>query len=185
MTMRITTRMIARLAFMLAVSAVAGGTASAQNQLSGLKLNNDGPIQIESDKLEVREKDGRAEFAGNVRVAQGTTVLRAGRLLVYYIKGGEGSAATGSAAIDRIEASQKVHIQSDKQIATGDEGIFDLTSGVFTLSGKEVVLSEGDNVAVGCKLVVNTKTGRANLDSCATASGRVKMVITPKSVENR
>jgi lipopolysaccharide export system protein LptA len=169
----------------LAVSAIAIGSAWAQNQLSGLKLNNDGPIQIESDKLEVREEDGRAEFSGNVHVAQGTTVLRAGRLLVFYAKSGEGSAATGSAAIDRIEASQKVHIQADKQIATGDEGTFDLTSGVFTLSGKEVVLSEGDNVAIGCKLVVNTKTGLANLDSCATASGRVKMVITPKSVENR
>ena len=39
--------------------------------LSGLKLSGDKPIQIESDKLEVREAENIAIFTGNVSVVQG------------------------------------------------------------------------------------------------------------------
>ena len=47
---------------------------------------------------------------------------------------------------------------------------------MLVLSGKEVVLSEGDNVLVGCKLTVQMKTGLAQVDGCG---GRVIMSITP------
>ena len=50
---------------------------------------------------------------------------------------------------------------------------------VLVLSGKEVVLSEGKNVLVGCKLTVNMKSGRAQVDACG--NGRVMMSITPSA----
>ncbi|TKB29938.1 MAG: LPS ABC transporter substrate-binding protein LptA, partial [Mesorhizobium sp.] len=40
--------------------------SSTTSQLSGLKLSGDKPIQIESDKLEVRQADSIAVFTGNV-----------------------------------------------------------------------------------------------------------------------
>ena len=46
------------------------------------------------------------------------------------------------------------------------------------LTGKNVVLSEGNNVATGCKLTVQMESGKAKLESCG---GRVSIVIDPKS----
>ena len=63
-------------------------------------------------------------------------------------------------------------MKSDDQVATGDNGTFDMKTEMLVLSGKEVVLSEGTNVLVGCKLTVEMKTGQANVEGCG---GRVMM----------
>ncbi len=168
----------------VALSATGAFAQDSQSRLSGLKLSGDQPIQIESDKLEVRESENLAIFTGNVSVTQGPTVMKSGKMTVYYAKDGQGSAATGSANIDRLEVDDKVYVKSDKQVATGDRGTFDMKSEVLVLSGNEVVLSEGDNVLVGCKLTVQMKTGLAQVDGCnggAKKNGRVMMSITPGS----
>lgn len=149
----------------------------AQGRLSGLKLSGDQPIQIESDKLEVREADSLAIFSGNVSVVQGATLLKAGKMTVYYAKDG-GSAATGSANIDRLEVEGKVFVKSETQTATGDKGSFDMKTEILNLTGKEVVLTEGENILTGCSLTANMKTGLAELGGCG---GRVKTLLTPSS----
>lgn len=167
-----------------AVSTIAPAEAQdGQSRLTGLKLSGDKPIQIESDRLEVRENENLAIFSGNVNVVQGPTVLKSGRMTVYYSDDG-GSAATGSSDIERLVVDKKVYVKSQNQVATGDRGTFDMRSEVLVLSGKQVVLSEGDNVAVGCKLTIQMKTGEARLESCkdGDGSGRIKILITPKSV---
>ncbi len=156
---------------------------SASDRLTGMKLSNDKPIQIESDRLDVREADGVAEFNGNVSVVQDKTILKAGKLVVYYVKGG-GSAATGSAAIDRLVVSGKVYVKSETQVATGDAGTFDMKSQTLVMTGNKVVLSEGKNIATGCKLTVYMKTGQAKFESCkgdGGGTGRVSIVVSPKS----
>jgi lipopolysaccharide export system protein LptA len=104
---------------------------------------------------------------------------------VYYVKdnktgdkGAAASAVTGSADIDHLEVDDKVYIKSDDQGATGDKGTFDMKTEVLVLSGKKVVLSQGDNVLVGCKLTVQMQTGLAQVDACG---GRVMMSLTPQS----
>lgn len=154
--------------------------AKSDQRISGLRLSGDEPIQIESDKLEVKEPENLAIFTGNVNVTQGPTVLKSGRMIVYYAKDG-GSATTGSSKIDRLEVDGKVYVKSSDQVATGDKGTFDMKTEILTLTGKEVVLSEGPNVLVGCKLTVQMKSGRAQVDGCPKSgnSGRVQMSITP------
>jgi lipopolysaccharide export system protein LptA len=154
----------------------------AESRITGLRLNGNEPIQIESDKLEVREAENKAIFSGNVSVTQGPTVLRSGTMTVYYAKDG-GSAATGSSNIERLEVDNKVYVKSDRQVATGDKGVFDMKTEVLVLSGSEVVLSEGNNVLRGCKLTVQMKSGRAQVDGCAKGggNGRVQMKIEPGS----
>ena len=153
---------------------------TGEGQLSGLKLSGDEPIQIESDKLEVREEESVAIFTGNVNVKQGKSLLKSGKMTVYYAKEGAGSAATGSANIERLVVDDKVYLQSEGQVATGDRGTFDMKAEVLELTGKEVVLSEGANVLVGCKLTVQMKTGHAEVTGCG---GRVMMSITPSSAQ--
>lgn len=192
------------------IAAIALGLASgsvlaqeSQSRMTSLNLSNDQPISIESDKLEVRDNDRMAIFTGNVSVAQGQTLMKAGKMTVYYVgqardaasgnsqpaaqpaAAGAGAAA-GSADIERIEVDGKVYVKSESQVATGDRATFDMRSEMLTLSGKEVVLTEGENVIVGCKLTVQMKTGQAQLDGCGGTGtgGRVKMLLQPGS-QNR
>jgi lipopolysaccharide export system protein LptA len=88
------------------------------------------------------------------------------------------SPMSGGANIDHLEVDGKVYIKQGEQVATGDHGTFDMQSGVLVLTGKEVVLTEGENVVVGCKLTVLMQTGLAQVDACG---GRVMMSLTPQS----
>lgn len=179
----------------LAVMLCLAGPALAQTtegRMSGLQISGDEPIQIESDRLEVRENENMAIFSGNVSVVQGPTLMRAGTMTVYYARdaqGSGGSPATGAAAgIDRLEIEGKVYVKSDNQVATGDRASVDMTNEVLVMSGSEVVLSEGENVIVGCKLTVQMGTGRAQLEGCAGAGGsggRVRMLLQPGSQERQ
>lgn len=154
--------------------------SAVENRLTGLRLNGNEPIEIESDKLEVRESENKAIFTGNVSVTQGPTLLKSGTMTVFYAKDG-GSAATGSSNIERLEVDGKVYVKSDRQVATGDRGTFDMKTEVLVLSGNEVVLSEGNNVLRGCKLTVQMKSGQAQVDGCSKGNGRVQMKLDPSS----
>jgi lipopolysaccharide export system protein LptA len=175
----------------------AGAQSNSPSTMSGLKLSGDKPIQIESDKLEVHQNENLAIFTGNVSVVQGPTLLKAGRMKVFYVKSDPAAAGkdkkaeapskpaatgaspmSGGANIDHLEIDGKVYIKSDDQVATGDSGTFDMKSQVLVLSGKEVVLSQGSNILVGCKLTVQMQTGLAQVDACG---GRVMMSLTPQS----
>jgi lipopolysaccharide export system protein LptA len=194
------TNLLARFA-LLAVAATLAAPALAQDsqsRMTSLNLSNDEPISIESDRLEVRDNDRMAIFTGNVSVAQGQTLMKAGKMTVYYVGQATGGAqpaaaqpastggAPGSADIERIEVDGKVYVKSESQVATGDRASFDMRSEVLTLSGKEVVLTEGENVIVGCKLTVQMSTGQAQLDGCGgnETGGRVRMLLQPGS-QNR
>jgi lipopolysaccharide export system protein LptA len=158
-------------------SAPAGAPTSS---FGGLKMSSNEPIQIESDRLEVRDKENMAIFSGNVAVVQGTTVLKAGKLTVFYVPGSDVS-SSGSSAIDHLLVEGTVYVKSQDQIATGDQGSFDMKSEMLVLTGEKVVLTQGENVLVGCKLTVNMKTNLANFEGCAKSGGRVSTLLNPKS----
>lgn len=163
-------------AILLAVP-VTAAAQSASSQMDGLKLSNDKPIQIESDQLEIKEQEKMAVFQGNVSVIQGTTSLKSGHMIVHYKSGGK-SMAAGNTDIERIDLSGGVLLNSGTQQATGDTGSFEMASQVFILEGKQVVLSDQQNVFVGCKLTVHANTGEARLQACG---GRVRIQLDPKS----
>ncbi|MFB2549890.1 LptA/OstA family protein [Ensifer soli] len=169
------------LAGLLGLALVSPAAAQAtQGRMKGLELSNDQPIQIESDKLEIRDAESKATFSGNVKVVQGTTTLQAGDMTVFYKSGGA-SVSSGSADIDRIEVRNRVFLQSGTQQATADSGLFNMTEQTLVLLGdkNKVVLSEGKNVFEGCRLNVNMETGQARLEPCA--GDRVKIQLDPKS----
>lgn len=162
-------------------SLCAAGPAYAQLSGTGMTLTSDKPVQVDGDRLEVLEDQGLAIFEGNVRVVQGDTVLRTGKLVIHYARNPDGSPATGGADIERLEASAGVNIQSGKQIATGETGSYDMASEVMVLSGKRVTLSEDGNIATGCKLTVNMRTSRAKLEGCGSGGSRPTILINPQN----
>jgi lipopolysaccharide export system protein LptA len=178
---------------LLAGAAMAQATTS---QMSGLQLNRDQPIQIESDKLEIHDQEHTADFTGNVKVVQGTTTLQAGHMTVFYkakdaaadakapaTKAADkaapaSSVSSGNTDIDHILVSNKVFLTSGTQTATADNGSFDMANQLFILKGDKVVLTDGGNVFTGCQLTVHMATGQAQLDSCG---GRVQIQLDPQS----
>ncbi|ANP88124.1 LptA/OstA family protein [Rhizobium leguminosarum] len=187
-------------AFALILTASGAGAQQATATMPGMKLSNDQPIQIESDKLEIHDQEHTALFTGNVKVVQGTTTMQSGKMTVYYkdkaakpaADGAQPAAqpeqsaslASGSADIDKILVTDKVFLSSGTQTATADDGNFDMASQTFILTadeGNKVILSDGPNVFTGCKLTVHMQTGQAQLESCG---GRVQIQLDPKSQPN-
>ena len=168
-------------AAMIAAAVLASAPAvmaqETESRMSGLALSGDQPIQIESDLLKIDEETSKATFTGNVKVVQGETVLQAGEMVVNYNNNG-GSVSSGTADIREIELYKKVLIRSGTQTATADEGNFKMAEEVLVLTGEKVVLTDADNVFIGCKLTVQMKTGQAKLDSCGR---RVMIQLDPKS----
>jgi lipopolysaccharide export system protein LptA len=161
---------------LLALGCFAAGCQSAAGQgfgeaFSGFSTESDQPIQIEADRLEVHDEEKLAVYKGNVSVRQGETLLKTTELRVHY--SGEGGGTAPGAAVERIEASGKVLVQSGDQTASGDQAVFEMASDTVTLSG-DVVLTEGDNIMRGERLVVNLRTKEARIEG-----GRVQTILTP------
>lgn len=162
------------------------------NALQGFSQNRDQPVHIEAANLEVRDKQQVATFSGDVRVNQGDTKMRCEVLKVYYIRNddeGKGAkkkkvmkAATpgpgGEQRIKRLEAIGKVVVTQKDQTASGKKGIFDMASNTVTLLG-DVVMTQGQNVLRGDKLVVNLTSGMSRVESTKTGRGRVEGLFLP------
>jgi lipopolysaccharide export system protein LptA len=178
------------------------GAPSSPAKPAGQLENKDAPVQIEAATLEVHDKSKTATFSGNVQVVQGDTTMRCRSLVVFYgeevgVAGaGGGETATGTAAkstigtkgaqnVRRIEARGSVTVLTKDQSASGDLGIYDLKTKTITLSGN-VVVSQGQNVIHGERVVVDTETGNARVESGgsgaganAAGGGRVRALIQP------
>ncbi|WP_273759271.1 LptA/OstA family protein [Bartonella sp. ML70XJBT.G] len=158
----------------------------------GINLSNDkGPVELYANSLEIRDKEGIALFSGDVSVAQGERLLRTEKLVVYYDNKKHNVADKaqtdtktlspawfGSTGVKKMEALGKVYIKIATQIATGDKGVFDGKSKIMSLTGNNVVLTDGDNVATGCKLTADMKSGKAFLEGCEKSKkkGRVSII---------
>jgi len=178
-------RLIPAVGFVLAFNAA----ASAQQTSFGINLSGGRePVKIEADGMEMQDKEGLAVFTGNVSVIQSDRILRSGKMTVHYAKPKNNTAAPvrktsdrglGSTGIDRMEVSGKVYIKAGSQVATGDQGMFDGKSNIMVLTGAKVMLTDGDNIATGCKLTAHMDTGKAFLESCPSTQkkGRVSIIM--------
>src|ERR1700728_347297 len=178
------------------VTLLAPGMAAAQGPAPGQSMlpgqNKDQPVQIEPASLEVHDKSKTATFTGNVQVVQGDTTMKCQSLVVFYghevgIAQNDPKQASvmpgpkGAQDIRRIEAHGGVTVVTKDQNASGDLGVYDLQSKTITLTGN-VVVSQGQNVIHGERVVVDTITGNARVESSeggGTVPGRVRALIQP------
>jgi lipopolysaccharide export system protein LptA len=89
----------------------------------------------------------------------------------------------GARDIRRIEARGGVTVISKDQNASGDLGVYDLKKKTITLTGN-VVVSQGKNVLHGDRVVVDTTTGNAHIESGASSQNRVRALIQPNKGDN-
>jgi len=167
------------------------------NALQGFSQNRDQPVHIEAATLEVRDKDKVATFSGNVRVTQGDTGMRSKSLLVFYEQNTGNAEKSGKPdqpkplqaaepgpggqqSIKRLEAHGGVVVTQKEQTATGDLGIFDMKTNTVTLIGN-VVMTQGQNVLRGDRLVVDLTSGVSRVESGKNGTGRVQGLFQPGS----
>ena len=194
---------VTRKSFLLLMTAVAlfmsGAGLRAQtvsqgppNALQGFSQNRDQPVHIEAASLEVRDKQKEATFSGDVRVKQGDTGMRCKALVVFYEQGNEGADKSktmpaaapgpgGEQRIKRLEARGGVVVTQKDQTATGELGIFDMKSNTVTLTGNPVVMTQGQNVLRGDRLVVDLTSGVSRVESGKNGQGRVQGLFQPGS----
>ena len=145
--------------------------ARGQGPFGGFKHDRTAPIEITSDALEVRQADNLAIFSGDVVAGQGTLRLTADRVEVAYDQAAEGDAETG--AIRNMQAEGNVFISNGAETAQGERAEYDVDSGLITMTGS-VVLTQGENVISGQRLVINLNEGQGRME------GRVKSIFTPQ-----
>ena len=172
----------ATLVVAFAANAPAQTSKGVPNALQGFSENRGQPIAIEAGRLEVRDKQGVATFTGNVKVVQGDTTMHCKTLVVFYedkpTPGAAKAAAPGpggSQQISKLEAHGEVIVTQKDQTATGDNGLFDMRSNSVTLTGN-VVVSQGQNVVRGERLVVDLTSGVSRVDA-GKSTGPVRMLI--------
>jgi lipopolysaccharide export system protein LptA len=167
----------------------------------GARQNNNEPIDISSDTLEVQQDKQLAIFRGKVDVIQGDTRLRSDELFVYYKdrnpqQSGQGqpqrqqpprpAAAAGatagagpdSSAISKIEAKGNVFVSTPKERAQGDFGVYDVDKRTVTLTGN-VLLTSDESTLRCARAVMYQDTGRSTCDPAA--GQRVRGVIIPNN----
>lgn len=156
-------------------------TGTMSNAFQGLGVSSDEPINFEAESLEVRDQDAMAIFSGNVVVRQNDTVLKTAKLTVFYERDESGSASAEQQQqqqqVRRLEAEGDVLVTSGPQTASGNAAIFDTKAETITVTGN-VVLTQGDNVIRGPRLVIDVASGQAKMEG-----GRVQMLIEPKSLQ--
>jgi lipopolysaccharide export system protein LptA len=171
------------------------------NAMQGFTQNKGQPVHISADRLEVRDKDKVATFSGKVEVNQGDTVLRCKTLTVFYEGGAKDDKPDGGAKdaaktnekpqspvaeigpgsnqkIKKLEARGGVVVTQKDQVATGDTATFDMQKNVVTMDGN-VVLTQGQNVLRGNRLVVDLTTGYSRVESSGGSNGRVQGLFVP------
>ena len=87
--------------------------------------------------------------------------------------------ANGDTRVYRVDAYDNVRIRTKQETASGDRGVYNVESGIATLTG-QVTLVRDDNELRGCKAEVNLNSGISRLFPCPGAS-RVQGTFTPQN----
>lgn len=148
----------------LAVLAAAG---AGQAQLSAKK----GPLDITGDQTEVRDAEHLMIWRGKVEALQDGDRMRADLLHIYYKSAPKAAGAPKTANlpgadfgdIDHMEASGNVYFVTATQVARGDKAVYTASNQTIVITG-DVVLTQGESVLRGSRLVVDLATNHSTMD---------------------
>jgi lipopolysaccharide export system protein LptA len=129
------------------------------------------PIHVEADTMSADMNANTVTYDGNVLIKQCDIRIRANRVKVN-------TTASGKEA-STVEATGNVVANSPTSgTGTGDNGVYDVQNHVVDLTGRRVVLTNGNGATItGTRLAVNLTTGVAKVVS---SGSRVQGVFTNK-----
>lgn len=133
-------------------------TAYAQNTPS-FGTGSKAPIEISAEKtLEWHQKDKQYIADGDVEAKQGDVTILAEKMVADYRDDNKG----GSVEIWQLTAKQNVKITNADSTATGDEAVYNVDTGIATLTGNNLKLTTPDQLITAQKrMEYNTINGKA------------------------
>lgn len=143
------------------------------------------PIHIISDRLEADNESNVAEFIGNVRATQGTTVITSDRLKVYY-KGSADqieAAGPGEESIQKIVSTGHVVIYFDNRVAKAENAVYIAESRILILTGPKSTLTSGKNIVTGEKITLYRNDGKIHVESGRDGRVEATFFSTGKGLE--
>jgi lipopolysaccharide export system protein LptA len=168
-------------------AAVLSGLLAALTPLGGalgqVDTRSTAPIDITADQGEVDNSQCLAVWRGAAEALQGDTRLRADSISVYSHSkkdaGSNGQPACGGT--DKIVAEGHVYYVTPQQHVRGDRAVYTEANDEIVVTG-DVIVVQGDDVARGEKLTIDTNTHIARMEGQATGAGqpgRVRGVFYP------
>ena len=123
-------------------------------------------IYITADTLITNTNEKNAEFSGNVKATQGTTVITSDRLKVFYREQSEiqQQPAADTDVIRRIIAEGNVKIVFDNQVATTEHADYIADKNIVILSGSDTKIISGSNSISGNKITLFRDDGRIQVE---------------------
>lgn len=155
----------------VAAASVLFGAGGAMAQ-----LDPRAPIDITADAQDVLQSQCLSTWSGAVEALQGRTRLRAETVSMHSARKGDGCGEP-----DRMEADGQVYFVTPERTVRADSAVYTFTGETITLSGNVIVV-QGKSVVRGDRLVINTRTGQAQMSSTVTGrnkAGRVRGVFYP------
>ena len=146
------------------------------------------PIEITADSMEWLNVERIAIARGDADAIQGRYHLHADVLTAHL---GEGEGGTQD-KIRLIEADGNVRLSTPTETASGETGEYDVEQKRVVLEGG-VVLTQGETVMRGERLVMDLNTGVSTLEGTPTAAaepttsatgGRVSVILHPENESN-
>ncbi len=133
-----------------------------------------------SQQLEYWELKKFAVARGNAVATRNKKQVFADVLVAHLTENSQ-----GETQVYRVDAYDNVRIRTERETATGDRGVYNVESGIATLTG-QVRLVRDENELRGCRAEVNLNTGISRLFPCqdGQGSGRVKGSFVPKNRSN-
>lgn len=131
-----------------------------------------------TQQLEYWETKRFAVARGDAVATRDNKQVRAD-VLVAHLRNGP----KGETRVYRVDAYDNVRIKTERETATGQRGVYNVESGIATLTGN-VLLVRDDNQLRGCRAEVNLNTGVSKLFPCASTQGRVNGSFVPKQRGN-
>lgn len=166
----------------LGLAGVIGAAALLVASGAAAQLDPRAPIDITADASETIQSQCVSSWSGAVEALQGRTRLRADTVSLYSAK-----KADGCGASDRMEARGQVYFVTPERTVRADHALYVFTTETITLTGGVIVV-QGRSVVRGDRMVINTRTGQANMTSSTTGrnkAGRVRGVFYPDEAASR
>lgn len=158
---------------------VSGYTAEAIDVRKSVSNNEQDPIIIKSNTLEVNEAMKVVTFAGEVNAKNKDFVMDCQKMVVHYKnRPSKDNAEQVETTIDRIIATGHVNINRVQGgTATANEAVYYLQEEKIVLTDNPVV-KQGNDVVEGDRITIFLKENRSVVES--GKDKRVRAVIFPK-----
>ncbi len=130
-------------------------------------------VEIESDRMEIKDEENISIFTGNVIAKRPDMKLNAAKLVAHYadVKQADGSTKN---EISSFDATGNVVIVTNRQKVTGNSATLNYATNDLVVTGN-VTVTQGSTVLKGPKLEANLDT-----DKMVMTGGRVKGSFVPQ-----